>query len=49
MQSTPAAFRDHVYASAGMRWTFWAATTEGTWEGTWETYQLFEMPTEEGQ
>ena len=20
---------------------------EGTWEGTWETYQLFEMPTEE--
>jgi len=24
-------------------------TTEGTWEGTWETYQLFEMPAEEGQ
>jgi hypothetical protein len=24
-------------------------TSEGTWEGTWETYQLFEMPTEEGQ
>ena len=23
--------------------------TEGTWEGTWETYQLFEMPTGEGQ
>ena len=22
---------------------------EGTWEGTWETYQLYEMPTEEGQ
>jgi hypothetical protein len=22
---------------------------EGTWEGTWETYQLFEMPTGEGQ
>ncbi len=22
---------------------------KGTWEGTWETYQLFEMPTEEGQ
>ena len=21
----------------------------GTWEGTWETYQLFEMPTGEGQ
>jgi hypothetical protein len=24
-------------------------TREGTWEGTWETYQLFEMPSEEGQ
>ena len=24
-------------------------TSEGTWEGAWETYQLFEMPTEEGQ
>jgi hypothetical protein len=24
-------------------------TSEGTWEGTWETYQLFEMPTGEGQ
>ena len=24
-------------------------TCEGTWEGTWETYQLFEMPTGEGQ
>jgi hypothetical protein len=24
-------------------------TSEGTWEGTWETYQLYEMPTEEGQ
>lgn len=24
-------------------------TSEGTWEGTWETYQLFEMPTEEGK
>ena len=24
-------------------------TCEGTWEGTWETYQLFEMPAEEGQ
>ena len=23
--------------------------SEGTWEGTWETYQLYEMPTEEGQ
>jgi hypothetical protein len=22
---------------------------DGTWEGTWETYQLFEMPAEEGQ
>ena len=22
---------------------------EGTWEGTWETYQLYEMPAEEGQ
>ena len=22
---------------------------EGTWEGTWEVYQLFEMPTGEGQ
>lgn len=22
-------------------------TSGGTWEGTWETYQLFEMPTEE--
>ena len=22
---------------------------QGTWEGTWETYQLFEMPTAEGQ
>ncbi len=24
-------------------------TCEGTWEGAWETYQLFEMPTGEGQ
>jgi len=24
-------------------------TCEGTWEGTWETYQLYEMPAEEGQ
>jgi hypothetical protein len=24
-------------------------TSDGAWEGTWETYQLFEMPTEEGQ
>jgi hypothetical protein len=24
-------------------------TCEGTWEGTWEIYQLFEMPTGEGQ
>jgi hypothetical protein len=24
-------------------------TSEGIWEGTWETYQLFEMPTGEGQ
>jgi hypothetical protein len=24
-------------------------TCKGTWEGTWETYQLFEMPTGEGQ
>ena len=24
-------------------------TSEGTWEGTWETYQLYEMPTGEGQ
>jgi hypothetical protein len=24
-------------------------TSEGTWEGTWETYELFEMPTGEGQ
>jgi len=24
-------------------------TSDGTWEGTWETYQLFEMPPEEGQ
>ena len=24
-------------------------TGEGIWEGTWETYQLFEMPTGEGQ
>lgn len=24
-------------------------TSEGTWEGTWETYQLFEMPADEGQ
>ena len=23
-------------------------TSEGIWEGAWETYQLFEMPTEEG-
>jgi hypothetical protein len=22
---------------------------DGSWEGTWETYQLFEMPTGEGQ
>ncbi len=25
------------------------ATSDGTWEGTWETYQLFEMPAEEGR
>ena len=25
------------------------ATGEGTWEGTWATYQLFELPKEEGQ
>ncbi|HXY35562.1 MAG TPA: YciI family protein [Planctomycetaceae bacterium] len=24
-------------------------TSDGTWEGTWEIYQLYEMPTEEGQ
>lgn len=24
-------------------------TGEGTWEGTWEIYQLYEMPTGEGQ
>jgi hypothetical protein len=24
-------------------------TCEGTWEGTWETYQLFDIPAEEGQ
>jgi hypothetical protein len=23
-------------------------TSRETWEGTWETYQLFEMPTQEG-
>jgi hypothetical protein len=32
-------FLDHVGQGTG----------EGTWEGTWETYQLFEMPTGEGQ
>ena len=24
-------------------------TSDGTWEGAWETYQLFEMPAEEGK
>jgi hypothetical protein len=24
-------------------------TSEGTWEGTWKTYQLFEIPTGEGE
>ena len=24
-------------------------TSEGIWEGTWETYQLFEMPPDEGK
>ena len=24
-------------------------TPEGIWEGTWETYQLFEMPAEDGK
>ena len=24
-------------------------TAEGTWEGAWETYQLYEIPTGEGQ
>ena len=24
-------------------------TSAGIWEGTWETYQLFEMPSDEGQ
>jgi hypothetical protein len=32
-------FLDHVGQETG----------EGAWEGTWETYQLFEMPTGEGQ
>jgi hypothetical protein len=33
-------FLDHVGQGTG---------EGGTWEGTWETYQLFEMPTGEGQ
>ena len=33
-------FLDHVGHGTG---------EGGTWEGTWETYQLFEMPTEEGK
>ena len=33
-------FLDHVGHGTG---------EGGTWEGTWETYQLFEMPTGEGQ
>ena len=33
-------FLDHVGHGTG---------EGGTWEGTWETYQLFELPTGEGQ
>jgi hypothetical protein len=28
---------------------FGQETSDGTWEGTWESYQLFEMPAEEGK